>query len=196
MTIWIRASSRLRPHFQSPISIHSATSPPRLTNFRFLSTMNSAPYLVTPQELKSELDSSKVVPVDVSWFMPGSERKAAEEFKAKHLPGARYLNLDEVADKNHPLQLKHMMPSPEEFAKACCECCLLLLLSRLAKSNADSGVWDRAGLPCRLVCLCFSLFRFIPCSDNSHEDTTLKASSVLLELCSCSALSGTPTRVL
>lgn len=84
--------------------------------------MSAAPYLLTPQEVKDELGSQKnIIPVDVSWFMPGSERNAAEEFKAKHLPGARFLDLDEVADKNHPLKLKHMMPSPEEFAKACCE---------------------------------------------------------------------------
>ena len=85
--------------------------------------MSAAPYLLTPNEVKNELNSGsgKIVPVDVSWFMPGSERKPAEEFKAKHLPGARYLSLDEVADKTHELQLKHMMPSPEDFAKACCE---------------------------------------------------------------------------
>ena len=83
-----------------------------------------APFLLTPNELKAAAASvdagKKVVTVDASWHMPNSPRRGNEEYKAKHLPGARFLDLDAVAS-SHELGLKHMMPSPEQFAKACGE---------------------------------------------------------------------------
>lgn len=50
--------------------------------------------------------------------MPGSSRNPRAEWRALRIPGAQFLDLDEVASA-HTLGLKHMMPSPETFAKAC-----------------------------------------------------------------------------
>jgi len=50
--------------------------------------------------------------------MPNSPRNARNEFLQKRIPGAQYLDLDEVAS-THELGLKHMMPDGETFAKAC-----------------------------------------------------------------------------
>ena len=36
----------------------------------------------------------------------------------RRIPGAQFLDLDEVASPNE-LGLKHMMPSPEQFKEAC-----------------------------------------------------------------------------
>ncbi|KAL5518591.1 hypothetical protein ACEPAH_274 [Sanghuangporus vaninii] len=87
-----------------------------------MSTKVIAPFLLTPSEFESAVASAhagkKVVTLDASWHMPNSPRRGDEEFKAKHLPGARFLDLDAVASP-HELGLKHMMPSPEQFAKAC-----------------------------------------------------------------------------
>lgn len=81
-----------------------------------------APFLVTPNDVQAALstpnDQNKVVLLDASWHMPNSPRNGKEEFGAKRLPGARFFDLDGVAG-SHELGLKHMMPKPDQFAKAC-----------------------------------------------------------------------------
>jgi thiosulfate/3-mercaptopyruvate sulfurtransferase len=54
--------------------------------------------------------------------MPNAPRNGRQEFLSKRIPGAQFLDLDEVASP-HELGLKHMMPSNELFAKACGELC-------------------------------------------------------------------------
>jgi len=78
-----------------------------------------APLLVSPsalQELRSST-SADVKILDASWSMPNIPRNPSKEFVEKHIPGARYLDLDEVATPNE-LGLKHMMPSAEVFSEA------------------------------------------------------------------------------
>jgi thiosulfate/3-mercaptopyruvate sulfurtransferase len=78
-----------------------------------------APLLVSPialQELRSST-SADVKILDASWFMPNVPRNPSKEFVEKHIPGARYLDLDEVATPSE-LGLKHMMPSSEVFSEA------------------------------------------------------------------------------
>nr|GAT47891.1 predicted protein [Mycena chlorophos] len=75
--------------------------------------------LLSPTQLQKLLRSNtKTVVLDSTWFMPNSPRVAKAEFKAKRIPGAQFLDLDEVAS-SHPLGLKHMLPSPKTFANAC-----------------------------------------------------------------------------
>jgi len=50
--------------------------------------------------------------------MPNAPRNGKAEFLNKRLPGAQYLDLDEVASP-HELGLKHMMPEARVFAEAC-----------------------------------------------------------------------------
>lgn len=78
---------------------------------------DNAPLLLTPRQL-SDLDPKSVAVLDASWHMPNSPRKARSEFMKMRIPGARYLDLDEVASE-HELGLSHMMPTPEKFAQAC-----------------------------------------------------------------------------
>jgi thiosulfate/3-mercaptopyruvate sulfurtransferase len=59
--------------------------------------------------------------IDSTWFMPNAPRNAKDEFFAKRIPGAQFLDLDEVASP-HELGLKHMMPDKETFARACGMC--------------------------------------------------------------------------
>lgn len=78
-----------------------------------------APLLVSPsalQELRSSA-SADVKILDASWSMPNVPRNPSKEFVEKHIPGARYLDLDEVATPSE-LGLKHMMPSPKVFSEA------------------------------------------------------------------------------
>ena len=96
----------------------SATFLPRVLSLRLMSTFgDNCPLILSPRQL-SDLDSKHVSVLDASWHMPNSPRKAREEFLKRHIPGAQYLDLDEVASE-HELGLKHMMPSPERFAEAC-----------------------------------------------------------------------------
>ena len=78
---------------------------------------DACPLTLTPNQLRG-LELGSVSILDASWHMPNSPRKAREEWLQMRVPGSRFLDLDEVASQ-HPLGLKHMMPSPEVFARAC-----------------------------------------------------------------------------
>ncbi|KAI9352046.1 Rhodanese-like domain-containing protein [Obelidium mucronatum] len=69
--------------------------------------------LVSPQWLASS--RSSVVVLDGTWHMPFLKRNAAAEFEAKRIKGARYFDIDTVADKS--TTLPHMLPSAEVFAE-------------------------------------------------------------------------------
>ncbi|HUP68105.1 MAG TPA: sulfurtransferase [Sphingomicrobium sp.] len=58
----------------------------------------------------------EVTVVDCSWHMPASGRRGREEYLAAHVPGARFLDIDEVSDRSNPAP--HMLPTAEEFASA------------------------------------------------------------------------------
>ena len=95
-----------------------------LRSFMKMST-SAAPLLLSPKQVNELLTQSRSNPtsatvsiLDSTWFMPNSPRKAKDEFLAKRIPGAQFLDLDEVASPNE-LGLKHMMPSPQTFAHAC-----------------------------------------------------------------------------
>ncbi|KAI9460256.1 Rhodanese-like domain-containing protein [Lactarius psammicola] len=78
-----------------------------------------APLLVSPralQELRSSTNADVKI-LDASWSMPNVPRNPSKEFVEKHIPGARYLDLDEVATPSE-LGLKHMMPSAQVFSEA------------------------------------------------------------------------------
>ncbi|KAK5126796.1 hypothetical protein LTR85_009730 [Meristemomyces frigidus] len=101
---------------------------PTLTSFsmsRSQSTFGS--YLVTPAELNDTLKSNspsklstaaKTVPICGSWFLPNDPQKRTgyQVFKQGHVPGARFFDLDKVADTSSPYP--HMLPSPEVFKEA------------------------------------------------------------------------------
>ncbi|KAG2345245.1 Rhodanese-like protein [Suillus weaverae] len=82
----------------------------------------STPLLLSPSQLQqllpSPADTKQVSILDSSWFMPNSPRRANGEFQEKRVPGAQFLDLDEVASP-HELGLKHMIPSERHFADAC-----------------------------------------------------------------------------
>jgi thiosulfate/3-mercaptopyruvate sulfurtransferase len=72
--------------------------------------------LVSTEWLAEHLGESDLMPVDCSWFMPSFQRDPKAEFLEAHIPGARFLDIDEVADRSNPAP--HMLPAPEQFAKA------------------------------------------------------------------------------
>ena len=72
--------------------------------------------LVSTDWLAQHLGEKDLAVVDCSWFMPAAGRSGRDEYLAAHIPGARFLDIDEVADKSNPAP--HSLPSPAEFSDA------------------------------------------------------------------------------
>jgi thiosulfate/3-mercaptopyruvate sulfurtransferase len=51
--------------------------------------------------------------IDASWYLPDAGRDAKAEYKASHIPGARFFDIDEITDSRS--NLPHMAPPPEKF---------------------------------------------------------------------------------
>ncbi|KAK2767726.1 hypothetical protein FQN54_003884 [Arachnomyces sp. PD_36] len=84
-------------------------------------------YLVTPKELHEAMKrnvptkistSPRIIPLCASWFMPNDPegRTGLEVFKKKHIPHARFFDIDAVKDEESPYP--HMLPTRERFAEA------------------------------------------------------------------------------
>jgi thiosulfate/3-mercaptopyruvate sulfurtransferase len=72
--------------------------------------------LVSTDWLAQHLGDAGLTVVDSSWFMPASGRSGRAEFLKRHIPGARFLDIDEISDHGDPAP--HMMPSAGEFGEA------------------------------------------------------------------------------
>ncbi len=72
--------------------------------------------LVNSAWLAERLGSENLVVLDATFFLPNQNRNAKEEYQNAHIPGALFFDIDEVAD--HSTDLPHMLPPPEEFARA------------------------------------------------------------------------------
>jgi thiosulfate/3-mercaptopyruvate sulfurtransferase len=71
--------------------------------------------LVSTDWLAQHLGEPDLVVVDSSWFMPSLGRSGHEEFRAAHIPGARFLDIDAVSDRSNPAP--HMLPTAREFGE-------------------------------------------------------------------------------
>jgi thiosulfate/3-mercaptopyruvate sulfurtransferase len=93
------------------------------------------PPLVSTEWLASHLGSSSLKVVDGSWYLPGSGRDPAAEYRAGHIPGAVFFDLD--ASSNPDTHLPHMLPRAETFAAR---------MSSLGLSDSDAiVVYDGSG---------------------------------------------------
>jgi thiosulfate/3-mercaptopyruvate sulfurtransferase len=70
--------------------------------------------LVTTEWLERELGASDLKVIDATLFLPGELRDARAEYQAEHIPGAVFLDLDDVSDTSNPMP--HMVPSEPKFA--------------------------------------------------------------------------------
>jgi thiosulfate/3-mercaptopyruvate sulfurtransferase len=74
----------------------------------------TAPFVSTDW-LAERLDDPQVAIVDASWYLPTAGRDAHAEYRAGHIPGAVFFDIDAVADRT--TDLPHMLPRPEDFAR-------------------------------------------------------------------------------
>lgn len=93
--------------------------------------------IVTTEWLEAHLDAPDIRIVDASWHLPDSGRDAGAEYRAAHIPGALFFDIDALSD--HETALPHMLPAPEAFS---------LAMRRLGIGDGASiAIYDSGGLP-------------------------------------------------
>jgi thiosulfate/3-mercaptopyruvate sulfurtransferase len=70
--------------------------------------------LVSTDWLEPELDAVDMRVIDATWFMPG-QADAAAGYRAAHIPGAVFLDLEAVRDTDSALPM--MLPTADRFAE-------------------------------------------------------------------------------
>jgi len=70
--------------------------------------------LVSTEWLAKHHNAPDVRIVDASWYLPSENRDPKAEYAERHIAGAVYFDIDDIADTDNPLP--HMLPSPEKFA--------------------------------------------------------------------------------
>ncbi|MFL6844568.1 MAG: 3-mercaptopyruvate sulfurtransferase [Allosphingosinicella sp.] len=70
--------------------------------------------LVSTDWLETELGAPDLRIIDATWCLPADHRDPRAEYEAEHIPGAVFLDLEEVSDSSSPLP--HMLPSEAKFA--------------------------------------------------------------------------------
>lgn len=70
--------------------------------------------VVSAEWLVSHLNAPDVRVLDCTYFMPGSPSTGRQVYDAHHIPGARFFDIDDVADTGSALP--HMLPLPEKFS--------------------------------------------------------------------------------
>jgi thiosulfate/3-mercaptopyruvate sulfurtransferase len=92
--------------------------------------------LVATDWLAAHLEAPDLRIIDGSFTLPGLTPTASDLYRQRHIPGAVFFDIDDIADEKNPLP--HMLPSPEKFAQ------------RLRKLGLGDGhkivVYDSAGL--------------------------------------------------
>jgi len=70
--------------------------------------------LVSTEWLAGERRAPDLRVIDATIFLPGSGRDARAEYEAEHIPGAVFMDLDEIVDSANPAP--HMLPPEHKFA--------------------------------------------------------------------------------
>jgi thiosulfate/3-mercaptopyruvate sulfurtransferase len=92
--------------------------------------------LVTTEWLAAELGKPDLIVFDATKYLPNESKDGKTEFRRAHIPGARYFDIDQIADQD--TDLPHMVPTPGRFAK---------LMGGLGVGNASRIVfYDQKGL--------------------------------------------------
>jgi thiosulfate/3-mercaptopyruvate sulfurtransferase len=92
--------------------------------------------LVSTDWLARHLSDPDLRILDASWYLPDMGREGRAEYDAAHIPGARFVDIDDLSDARS--DLPHMAPPPEKF------------MSRMRAMGVGDGhqvvVYDGAGM--------------------------------------------------
>jgi thiosulfate/3-mercaptopyruvate sulfurtransferase len=92
--------------------------------------------LVGTEWLARQIDAPDLRLFDASWYLPLEQRDAQGLYRAAHLPGARFFDIDQIADSAS--SLPHMAPTAARFEQ---------LLSALGVDNRSRVVfYDQKGI--------------------------------------------------
>jgi len=69
--------------------------------------------LVSTDWLAAHLGDPDLRILDASWHMPDQNRDSRSEYAQRHIPGARFFDIDDISDQRSALP--HMAPPPEKF---------------------------------------------------------------------------------
>lgn len=98
--------------------------------------MDNPKVLVSTEWLEAHLRDPDLRVIDASWYLPDAGRDPKAEYDARHIPNARFFDIDEISD--HRSDLPHMAPPVEKF------------MSRLRAMGVGDGhqvvIYDGAGL--------------------------------------------------
>ncbi len=98
--------------------------------------MDDPKTLVSTEWLAKHIKDPDLRILDASWYMPAENRDPKAEYDAAHIPGARFFDIDEIADLRS--DLPHMVPTVEKF------------MSRLRALGVGDGhqvvIYDGAGI--------------------------------------------------
>jgi thiosulfate/3-mercaptopyruvate sulfurtransferase len=72
-------------------------------------------WLVSTEWLAERLRDANVSVVDASYFLPTQKRDAHAEYRAGHIPGAVFFDIEAVSD--HSTELPHMLPGTTQFGE-------------------------------------------------------------------------------
>jgi thiosulfate/3-mercaptopyruvate sulfurtransferase len=96
----------------------------------------TAPSLVTTEWLAERIGAPRLRVLDASFYLPTEAQNARALYRSGHIPGARFFDIEEVADLE--TDLPHMLPTPGRFER---------LVSALGISNTDQVVvYDQKGI--------------------------------------------------
>ncbi len=73
-------------------------------------------WLVSTEWLAEHLRDPHVVAVDGSYFLPTQKRDAHAEYRAGHIPGAVFFDIEAVSD--HSTDLPHMLPGHDAIRRS------------------------------------------------------------------------------
>ena len=92
--------------------------------------------LVSTEWLGERLNAPDVRILDASLYLPTDGRNGRELYEQEHIPGARFFDIDDIADEHSPLP--HMLPPVEKF------------VSRIRRMGIGDGhrvvVYDQQGI--------------------------------------------------
>ncbi|HVO00358.1 MAG TPA: 3-mercaptopyruvate sulfurtransferase [Steroidobacteraceae bacterium] len=92
--------------------------------------------LVSTDWLAAELAAPDLVVLDASWYMPADARSARALYETARIPGARFFDIDRIADPQ--TTLPHMVPTAGAFEQA---------IGALGVGNASRVVcYDQQGI--------------------------------------------------
>lgn len=92
--------------------------------------------LVSTDWLAAHLEQPGLIVFDATKYLPNEGRNGAAEFQTAHIPGARFFDIDIVADPD--TALPHMVPSAGRFDR---------LMGEMGVSNASTVIfYDQKGI--------------------------------------------------